>query len=76
MYVCTEKAAIQEWLKEIEELKKELELEKDKNNKLNDDNDGLVKENLSLIKKVKLLEQDRDMYRKKYNKLLESMSWF
>jgi chromosome segregation ATPase len=76
MYVCTEKAAIQEWLKEIEELKKELELEKDKNNKLNNDNDGLVKENLSLIKKVKLLEQDRDMYRKKYNKLLESMSRF
>ena len=76
MYVCTEKVAIREWLKEIEELKKELELEKDKNNKLNDDNDGLVKENLSLIKKVKLLEQDRDMYRKKYNKLLESMSQF
>jgi septal ring factor EnvC (AmiA/AmiB activator) len=76
MYVCTEKAAIQEWLKEIEELKKELELEKDKNNKLNNDNDGLVKENLSLIKKVKLLEQDRDVYRKKYNKLLESMSRF
>lgn len=76
MYVCTEKAAIQEWLKEIEQLKKELELEKTKNNKLNDDNDGLAKENMSLIKKVKLLEQDRDMYRKKYNKFLKSMSWF
>ena len=69
-YVCTEKATINEWLKEIEHLKKENAFQRTIIDNITEEHKGLAKENMELIKKVKLLEQDRDMYREKYKNLL------
>ena len=55
MYVCTEKAAIQEWLKEIEQLKKDKELLLSDYEWLLEDKRKLEKENKELKKKLDIL---------------------
>lgn len=63
MYVCTEKAAIQEWLKEIEELKAENKRFEELLTKWKDKRiEVLIKENRELRKENKILRIELWMY--------------
>ena len=77
MYVCTEKVAIQEWLKEIEELKAENKRLEELLTKWKDKRiEVLIKENRELkeeIKKWKMVADENwtgyDMMKDEYEKL-------
>ena len=77
-YVCTEKTTINEWLKEIEELKKELEFWQWKRETPKDRRiEILIKENKELRKQNREqrteLSQAEEDYRKLENELAEQM---
>ena len=59
MYVCTEKAAIQEWLKEIEELKEKLELTENDRDEREVKARDMMKENKELKWKLNLLTNQK-----------------
>lgn len=59
MYVCTEKAAIREWLKEIEQLKEKLALTE------NDRDEWKIKAE-DLMKENKRLQKELNFYKPNY----------
>ena len=59
MYVCTEKTAIQEWLKEIEQLKEKLELTENDRDEREVKARDMMKENKELKWKLNLLTNQK-----------------
>ena len=75
MYVCTEKAAIQEWLKEIEELKTENKRFEELLTKWKDKRiEVLIKENRELRKENKELKKEKWEIKQRFIKLQEAQA--
>lgn len=75
MYVCTEKAAIQEWLKEIEELKAENKRLEELLTKWKDKRiEVLIKENRELRKEEGNLRREKWEIRQRFIKLQEAQA--